>query len=114
LNFDQGNYRPSFLLCPETYTFQPIASCLPKLDHSKYSRFCDDLKVTDVVGNFKLDQVLIMFKDKIYYLGDYLPLSAKDRRLKKFDTKEMNQIKEFALLVGSDGLNEIVFWKSNL
>lgn len=34
----QGQYNPSYLLCPETYIFQSIEKCLPKLDISKYHR----------------------------------------------------------------------------
>ena len=34
----KGNYTPSFLLCPESYRFVPIAACLPKLEYQKYSR----------------------------------------------------------------------------
>ncbi|GBO41815.1 hypothetical protein AVEN_228590-1, partial [Araneus ventricosus] len=38
----KGHYVPSFLLCPETYTFQPIEKCKPLLDASKYSRLEED------------------------------------------------------------------------
>jgi len=34
----KGQYHPSYLLCPETYTWQPIRDCKSKLDVSKYSR----------------------------------------------------------------------------
>ncbi|XP_041124343.1 arginyl-tRNA--protein transferase 1 isoform X3 [Polyodon spathula] len=35
----KGQYRPSDLLCPETYVWVPIERCLPKLDLTRYSRF---------------------------------------------------------------------------
>nr|XP_028585894.1 arginyl-tRNA--protein transferase 1 isoform X10 [Podarcis muralis] len=40
----QGQYRPSDLLCPETYIWVPTEQCLPSLEHSKYCRFNQDLK----------------------------------------------------------------------
>ncbi|ELK11278.1 Arginyl-tRNA--protein transferase 1 [Pteropus alecto] len=38
----QGHYRPSDLLCPETYVWVPIEQCLPSLENSKYCRFNQD------------------------------------------------------------------------
>jgi len=43
----KGRFQPSSLLCPETYTWQDIARCTPKLDKSKYSRLNDDLTAID-------------------------------------------------------------------
>ncbi|KFU94435.1 Arginyl-tRNA--protein transferase 1, partial [Chaetura pelagica] len=37
-------YKPSDLLCPETYVWTPIEQCLPLLEHSKYCRFNQDVK----------------------------------------------------------------------
>lgn len=34
----KGGYTPSFLLCPESYRFVPIAACLPRLECGKYAR----------------------------------------------------------------------------
>ena len=39
--FLQGQYIPSFLCCPETYTWCEIEGCRPKLDANKYSRFAE-------------------------------------------------------------------------
>uniref|UniRef100_A0A2K6M5T7 Arginyl-tRNA--protein transferase 1 n=1 Tax=Rhinopithecus bieti TaxID=61621 RepID=A0A2K6M5T7_RHIBE len=38
----KGQYRPSDLLCPETYVWVPIEQCLPSLENSKYCRFNQD------------------------------------------------------------------------
>ncbi|XP_044238140.2 arginyl-tRNA--protein transferase 1 isoform X6 [Ursus arctos] len=37
-----GQYRPSDLLCPETYVWVPIEQCLSSLENSKYCRFNQD------------------------------------------------------------------------
>ncbi|XP_057164597.1 arginyl-tRNA--protein transferase 1 isoform X3 [Ursus arctos] len=38
----KGQYRPSDLLCPETYVWVPIEQCLSSLENSKYCRFNQD------------------------------------------------------------------------
>ncbi|XP_074195061.1 arginyl-tRNA--protein transferase 1 isoform X3 [Rhinolophus sinicus] len=38
----KGHYRPSDLLCPETYVWVPIEQCLSSLENSKYCRFNQD------------------------------------------------------------------------
>lgn len=38
----QGQYRPSDLLCPETFVWVPIEQCTPHLDHARYARFNQD------------------------------------------------------------------------
>lgn len=43
----KGKLTPSYLLCPETYTWIPIEKCLPKLEVNKYSRLNEDTKVAD-------------------------------------------------------------------
>lgn len=37
----KGQYKPSFLLCPETYTFLPFSEAIIKLDGNKYSRLME-------------------------------------------------------------------------
>ncbi|XP_063243298.1 arginyl-tRNA--protein transferase 1 isoform X2 [Bacillus rossius redtenbacheri] len=56
----KANYRPSFLLCPETYRWIPVERCLPLLDVSKYSRLCEDAGVCDQDGCVVLGQCAVM------------------------------------------------------
>lgn len=35
--FYKGQYKPSYLLCPEKYTFQPFSESVLKLNENKYS-----------------------------------------------------------------------------
>lgn len=44
-------FKPSYLLCPETYTWHPILDCLPKLNLNKYSRLNEDLTAIDMNSN---------------------------------------------------------------
>lgn len=38
----KGQYKPSELACPETYRWQPIESCRPKLDKERYCRLDEE------------------------------------------------------------------------
>ncbi len=49
----KGNFKPSFLLDPEVYTWHRIEECLKKLETVKYSRFAD----TSAVDTNKCEDV---------------------------------------------------------
>ncbi|XP_033741170.1 arginyl-tRNA--protein transferase 1-like isoform X1 [Pecten maximus] len=87
----KGQYFPSFLLCPETYTWLPIAECTPKLDVNKYSRFAAE-DVEDDGGKLEIDNVLVLFCRQVMTYEIYKVLNAKAR-----DVKE---VMEYALFVG--------------
>lgn len=55
----KGQYFPSYLLCPETYTWHPIERCIPKLNQSRYCRFAEPEKV-DEDGDVNPDGILIL------------------------------------------------------
>ncbi|MGH0115836.1 UNVERIFIED_CONTAM: hypothetical protein FKN15_054192 [Acipenser sinensis] len=57
-----GQYRPSDLLCPETYVWVPIERCLPKLDLTRYSRFNETPEAVDVSRVKELGKVLVLHK----------------------------------------------------
>ncbi|KAK1164715.1 arginyl-tRNA--protein transferase 1 isoform X2 [Acipenser oxyrinchus oxyrinchus] len=58
----KGQYRPSDLLCPETYVWVPIERCLPKLDLTRYSRFNETPEAVDVCRVKELGKVLVLHK----------------------------------------------------
>ncbi|XP_014383767.1 PREDICTED: arginyl-tRNA--protein transferase 1 isoform X3 [Myotis brandtii] len=51
----KGHYRPSDLLCPETYVWVPIEQCLPSLENSKYCRFNQDPEAEAPAGRYRKD-----------------------------------------------------------
>lgn len=54
----QGQYRPSDILCPETYVWVPIERCIPQLENSRYSRLNQDLDA----GTFRFSfSILIVY-----------------------------------------------------
>ena len=88
----KGQYRPSFLLCPETYRWQPIEKCVPKLDRSKYARLEEEEgHALEPVEDY-LDRVYIWngVKNPRAY-GSYRGKTSRQTAL----------VKEYATLVGS-------------
>lgn len=82
---------PSYLLCPEVYTWHNIEKCIPKLGASKYSRLNDDKTAVCEDSNISLNQVLILCGHTAMTYGVY-----KNR------TRNSNEeeVKEYAELVG--------------
>ncbi|XP_021356887.1 arginyl-tRNA--protein transferase 1-like isoform X1 [Mizuhopecten yessoensis] len=100
----KGQYFPSFLLCPETYTWLPIAECAPKLDVNKYSRFAAD-DVEDDGAKLEIDTVLVLFCRQIMTYEIYKALNAKAR-----DAKE---VMEYALFVGRKCAQRLLLFRKS-
>lgn len=54
----QGQYRPSDLVCPETYAWVPIEQCVPMLENSRYARFNQDPDAGTILILFLLIECL--------------------------------------------------------
>ncbi|XP_060077478.1 arginyl-tRNA--protein transferase 1-like isoform X2 [Ylistrum balloti] len=100
----KGQYFPSFLLCPETYTWLPIAECTPKLDVNKYSRFAAE-EVEDEGGKLEINNVLVLFCRQIMTYEIYKALNARAR-----DAKE---VLEYALLVGKKCAQRMLLFRKS-
>jgi len=58
----KASYNPSFLLCPEVYTWHPVDECKARLDRRSYCRFNDDLSATDKDGDVVLNEALVQMQ----------------------------------------------------
>ncbi|KAM9052128.1 arginyl-tRNA--protein transferase 1 isoform 1-T1 [Megaptera novaeangliae] len=67
----EGQYRPSDLLCPETYVWVPIEQCLPSLENSKYCRFNQDPEAVDEGRSKEPDRLQVFYKKAIMPYGVY-------------------------------------------
>uniref|UniRef100_A0A8C9L4C5 Arginyl-tRNA--protein transferase 1 n=1 Tax=Panthera tigris altaica TaxID=74533 RepID=A0A8C9L4C5_PANTA len=67
----KGQYRPSDLLCPETYVWVPIEQCLPSLENSKYCRFNRDPEAVDEGRSKDPDRLQVFYKKAIMPYGVY-------------------------------------------
>ncbi|XP_021108988.1 arginyl-tRNA--protein transferase 1 isoform X6 [Heterocephalus glaber] len=88
----EGQYRPSDLLCPETYVWVPIEQCLPSLENSKYCRFNQDPEAVDEGRSKEPDRVRVFHKKAIMPYGVY----KKHQK----DPSEEATVLQYANLVG--------------
>ncbi|XP_055976919.1 arginyl-tRNA--protein transferase 1 isoform X1 [Sorex fumeus] len=67
----KSQYRPSDLLCPETYVWVPIEQCLPSLDKSKYCRFNQDPAAVDEDRSQEPERLQVFHRKAILPYGEY-------------------------------------------
>ncbi|XP_012636700.2 arginyl-tRNA--protein transferase 1 isoform X1 [Microcebus murinus] len=88
----KGQYRPSDLLCPETYVWVPIEQCLPSLENSKYCRLNQDPEAVDEGRCKEPDRLQVFHKKAIMPYGVY----KKHQK----DPGEEATVLQYASLVG--------------
>ncbi|XP_049501826.1 arginyl-tRNA--protein transferase 1 isoform X4 [Panthera uncia] len=88
----KGQYRPSDLLCPETYVWVPIEQCLPSLENSKYCRFNQDPEAVDEGHSKDPDRLQVFYKKAIMPYGVY--------KKQQKDPGEEAAVLQYARLVG--------------
>ncbi|KAJ1139966.1 hypothetical protein NDU88_006327 [Pleurodeles waltl] len=100
----KGQYRPSDLLCPDTYTWVDIEKCLPKLEQSKYARLNQNPKAVDANHLKELSRVRVLHKRAVMPYGMY-----KKRRKGPSDEAAVQQ---YATLVGQTCAERMVLYRS--
>ncbi|XP_006111471.2 arginyl-tRNA--protein transferase 1 isoform X7 [Pelodiscus sinensis] len=100
----KGQYRPSDLLCPETYVWVPIEQCLPTLEHSKYCRFNQDLKAVDEGCIKELGRVRVLHKRIV------MPYSVYKKRCK--GPSDEASVQQYASLVGRTCSERMLLFRS--
>uniref|UniRef100_A0A2C9JLZ4 Arginyl-tRNA--protein transferase 1 n=1 Tax=Biomphalaria glabrata TaxID=6526 RepID=A0A2C9JLZ4_BIOGL len=87
----KGQFVPSFLACPVSYTWVSIEQCRPKLDASKYSRL-SELGVEDKDKDIDVNQVLVLNKGNILPYGFFKMMTSRN--------SDESEVKEYAEFVG--------------
>eukprot|EP00079_Xenopus_tropicalis_P028264 XP_012823156.1 PREDICTED: arginyl-tRNA--protein transferase 1 isoform X8 [Xenopus tropicalis] len=100
----EGQYKPSDLLCPETYTWQPIEKCLPLLERSKYSRFNNNPKEGDRDLLAELGRVRVLYKRTV------MPYCIYKKRRK--GPNDEATVKQYAGLVGQTCAERMLLYRS--
>ena len=97
----KGNFFPSFLLCPETYQWQPIERCLVKLDQSKYARFVGE-------PEDKMEEVeSYVLRTQVLFQRQAIPFAI----LKALSVRELDcKVTEYARLVGKEVASNILLY----
>ncbi|GIX75831.1 arginyl-tRNA--protein transferase 1, partial [Caerostris extrusa] len=101
----KGQYYPSYLLCPETYIFQPIEKCKPKIEVSKYHRLEEDSTKEDANGVVNLSEVLIL------YDRTRMPYSSYKNKNK--ESNDEDEVKEYAKLVGRKSYKKMLLYRDS-
>ncbi|XP_068955220.1 arginyl-tRNA--protein transferase 1 isoform X7 [Petaurus breviceps papuanus] len=100
----KGQYRPSDLLCPETYVWVPIEQCLPALENSKYCRFNQDTKAVDEERVNELDRLRVLYKRTI------MPYNIYKKRQKGPSDEAI--VQQYADLVGQTCSERMLLFRS--
>ncbi|XP_066456962.1 arginyl-tRNA--protein transferase 1 isoform X6 [Eleutherodactylus coqui] len=100
----EGQYKPSQLLCPESYSWVPIEKCLPLLESSKYSRFNGNPKEGDKDYLTELSRVRVLHKRTV------MPYSIYKKRRK--GPSDETVVKQYATLVGQTCAERMLLYRS--
>ncbi|XP_061545420.1 arginyl-tRNA--protein transferase 1 isoform X3 [Phycodurus eques] len=100
----KGQYRPSDLLCPETYVWITIEQCLPHLQNSRYARFNPNPDEGDAWVLKDVGRVLVLHRRTI------MPYTVYCRKQK--GSSDETEVKEYASLVGQNCAERILLYRA--
>ncbi|XP_035895609.1 arginyl-tRNA--protein transferase 1 isoform X2 [Anopheles stephensi] len=102
----KSNLQPSYLLCPETYTWHPLdKTVLAKLDAHKYSRLNDDAEAQDANHTTEQDvkETLVLTGRSYTTYAEYLTMVDAD--------EDVPSMAEYARLVGKSCAKKMMLYK---
>ncbi|XP_052468442.1 arginyl-tRNA--protein transferase 1 isoform X3 [Carassius gibelio] len=100
----KGQYRPSDLLCPETYTWVSIERCIPRLEISAYSRLNENAHEGDACALKELGRVLVLHRRTV------MPYVAYARKRK--GSNDEKEVEQYASLVGQTCAERILLYRA--
>ncbi|XP_075697224.1 arginyl-tRNA--protein transferase 1 isoform X2 [Rhinoderma darwinii] len=100
----KGQYKPSQLLCPESYSWVPIEKCTPLLECSKYSRFNGNAKEGDKDRLTELSRIRVLHKRTV------MPYSIYKKRRK--GPSDETVVKQYATLVGQTCAERMLLYRT--
>ncbi|XP_031728724.1 arginyl-tRNA--protein transferase 1 isoform X3 [Anarrhichthys ocellatus] len=100
----KGQYRPSDLLCPETFAWVPIEQCVLQLENSSYARFNQDPDAGDARVLKDVGRALVLYRRAV------MPYAAYSRK-RKGSSDEL-EVQQYADLVGQDCAEKILLYRA--
>ncbi|XP_011483052.1 arginyl-tRNA--protein transferase 1 isoform X3 [Oryzias latipes] len=100
----KGQYRPSDLLCPETYAWVPIERCTALLDDSRYARFNQDPDAGDSRALKDVGRALVLHRRAV------MPYVTYSRKRK--GASDEREVQQYASLVGQQCAERILLYRS--
>ncbi|KAI1286108.1 Arginyl-tRNA--protein transferase 1 [Halotydeus destructor] len=99
----KGGYFPSYLLCPEVFTWQPVESCVAKLDESKYSRLDEDTnKIDEDVESLTDNDIMIFYNQSCLTYPVYKTVVGEDEQ----------EVQSYARLLGKKCTRSLLLYRS--
>ncbi|OWA53710.1 Arginyl-tRNA--protein transferase 1 [Hypsibius exemplaris] len=111
----KAKFQPSYLLCPEVFTWHPLNACLEKLNKSAYHRLGLPQAV-DHDGDMDsyLNEALVLYKRNLMTFDVYKLTLLKTRRPYPLDmAAEINRIAHYGRLVGRRCLPQMALYCDN-
>ncbi|XP_036429535.1 arginyl-tRNA--protein transferase 1 isoform X2 [Colossoma macropomum] len=100
----KGQYKPSDLLCPETYVWMPIERCIPRLETSAYARLNEDGRAGDARALKDLGRTLVLHRRTV------MPYAAYARKRK--GPSDEREVEQYASLVGQTCAERILLYRA--
>ncbi|KAM9365429.1 arginyl-tRNA--protein transferase 1 isoform 1-T1 [Pholidichthys leucotaenia] len=100
----KGQYRPSDLLCPETYVWVPIERCIPQFSNCRYARLNQDPDAGDAQVLKDLGRALVLYRRTV------MPYAAYSRKRK--GSSDEGEVRQYAGLVGQECAERILLYRS--
>ncbi|XP_072533593.1 arginyl-tRNA--protein transferase 1 isoform X3 [Salminus brasiliensis] len=100
----KGQYKPSDLLCPETYMWMPIERCIPRLETSAYARLNEDAQAGDARALKDLGRALVLHRRTV------MPYAAYARKRK--GSSDEKEVEQYANLVGQTCAERILLYRA--
>ncbi|XP_006813302.1 arginyl-tRNA--protein transferase 1-like [Saccoglossus kowalevskii] len=97
----KGQYYPSFLLCPEAYTWVTLEKCTPKLDVTPYAKLDDSHAVDEPVDT---SQVMVLHQRQAMPYMIY--------RAIKRNTDDHQTVEQYAKIVGNKFANNVLLYRA--
>ncbi|XP_050501383.1 arginyl-tRNA--protein transferase 1 isoform X4 [Diabrotica virgifera virgifera] len=100
----KGKLTPSYLGCPETYTWIPIEKCLNLLEANKYSRLNEDIDAldTNIPSEEDILHIKIIYKRTLLYFSDFKNFVEDPERFRKIGD-----------LIGKKCCNTLIFYENS-
>ncbi|XP_023660117.1 arginyl-tRNA--protein transferase 1 isoform X3 [Paramormyrops kingsleyae] len=100
----KGQYKPSDLLCPETYTWVPIERCLPLLEASVYARLNQDPDTGEENALKNMDQALVLHQRSV------MPYRIYKRKCR--GSTDEQEVVQYARLVGQACAERMLLYRA--
>ncbi|XP_026210681.1 arginyl-tRNA--protein transferase 1 isoform X1 [Anabas testudineus] len=100
----KGQYRPSDLLCPETYVWVPIEQCIPRLESSRYARLNQDPDAGDARVLKDVGRTLVLYRRTV------MPFAVYSRKRK--GSSDEAEVQQYGSLIGQDCAQRILLYRA--